>query len=364
MCASVPTAVPYLSPSKTGMTAKLALQRLKEFSPLSGLKTEQLASLATKCEIRKLETGRFLFRQKDTDRRNVYLLNGTVELRSGNQVLTTISSSSDEARYPLAPQLPRHVSARAAGTVEYFEIDSDFLDIMLTWDQSGAFEVGELVTDENQQQDWMSAALQVRAFHRIPAANIQSLFMRMEHMNVRKDDVIVKQGDAGDYFYILIQGNCLVTREAPNSGKAIPLAELAPGASFGEEALLSEDTRNATVSMLTDGALVRLAKDDFKTLLIEPQQQLIELEQAKQIVAAGGQWLDVRLPGEFEHQHLDGALNFPLYFIRMKLDNLDPKHDYVVYCDTGRRSSAAAFILSERGFKAYVLKNGLSSYAP
>jgi rhodanese-related sulfurtransferase len=32
-----------------------------------------------------------------------------------------------------------------------------------------------------------------------------------------------------------------------------------------------------------------------------------------------------------------------------------------VYCDTGRRSSAAAFILVERGFDAYVLKGGLTS---
>jgi rhodanese-related sulfurtransferase len=34
---------------------------------------------------------------------------------------------------------------------------------------------------------------------------------------------------------------------------------------------------------------------------------------------------------------------------------------YVVCCDTGRRSSAAAYILSERGFEAYVLKGGLAA---
>jgi rhodanese-related sulfurtransferase len=33
----------------------------------------------------------------------------------------------------------------------------------------------------------------------------------------------------------------------------------------------------------------------------------------------------------------------------------------VVCCDTGRRSSAAAYILSERGFDAYVLKGGLAA---
>jgi rhodanese-related sulfurtransferase len=33
---------------------------------------------------------------------------------------------------------------------------------------------------------------------------------------------------------------------------------------------------------------------------------------------------------------------------------------YVVCCDTGRRSSAGAFILNERGFQTYVLKGGLN----
>jgi rhodanese-related sulfurtransferase len=46
--------------------------------------------------------------------------------------------------------------------------------------------------------------------------------------------------------------------------------------------------------------------------------------------------------------------------MRVKLTTIDREIPYVVYCDTGRRSSAAAFILLERGFDAYVLR-GMSS---
>jgi len=45
----------------------------------------------------------------------------------------------------------------------------------------------------------------------------------------------------------------------------------------------------------------------------------------------------------------------------MKLRTLDPGTPYVVVCDTGRRSSAAAFLLSERGFDACCLKGGLAA---
>jgi rhodanese-related sulfurtransferase len=204
----------------------------------------------------------------------------------------------------------------------------------------------------------MTTILQTKAFHRIPPANIQAVLMRMENIARKAGDVIIKQGDEGDYFYIVTSGKCVVTRETPTNKAGIKLAELVTGDGFGEEALISDAKRNATIAMLTDGSLVRLAKEDFKKLLNEPSQKWIDIAEGQKIVAAGGQWLDVRLPSEFENKHQDGAINIPLYFIRLKLDTLDSKKKYVVYCDTGRRSSAGAYILSERGFDVYVLKGG------
>ena len=69
----------------------------------------------------------------------------------------------------------------------------------------------------------------------------------------------------------------------------------------------------------------------------------------------------MRLPSEHQNLAIEGSINIPLYFIRLKLSTLDKNARYVVYCDTGRRSSAAAYILLERGFDAYVLKDGLAS---
>ena len=45
--------------------------------------------------------------------------------------------------------------------------------------------------------------------------------------------------------------------------------------------------------------------------------------------------------------------------LRMKADSLDPAKKYILYCDSGRRSSAAVFLLNERGLQAYCLKGGL-----
>jgi len=335
---------------------------LKTFSPLDGLKAENLHALARKTQVRTLDAGRVLFKEGDDDKRTFYLVAGQVELRADDRTIGVIKSRTAESRSPLAPGLPRKFTARAATDIEYIVIDSDLLDVLITWDQTGQYEVAELRGDGvDVSGDWMTTLLQTKAFHRIPPANIQAIFMRMQRINYRARDVVIKQGTEGDFFYVVVAGRCVVTRETPLNKEGIKLAELGPGDSFGEEALIAEAKRNATVTMATDGTLMRLGKNDFQTLLNEPLLQWVSPDAAREIIAKGGKWLDVRLPSEFQNFRIDDAVNIPLYFIRLKLNALDKATPYVVCCDTGRRSSAAAYILSERGFDAFVLKGGLAA---
>jgi CRP-like cAMP-binding protein len=339
----------------------LDVGKLKAFSPLDGLKAENLRALAEKTVVHELPGGRFLFRKGDTERRTIYVISGEVELRDGDRMLSVVEGGTPEARSPLSPGLPRRVSARARSRIEFIAIDSDLLDVMLTWDQTGTYEVSELRGDNlPESDDWMTTLLQTKAFHRIPAANIQAIFMRMQQVNFKAGDVVIKQGDEGDYFYVITDGRCAVTRETPLNKDGIKLADLGVGDTFGEEALISQAKRNATITMLTNGSLMRLGQEDFNTLMNEPMLQWVDFQQAQKIIASGGKWLDVRLPSEFENYHQEGAINIPLYFIRLKIKMLDPNTRYVVCCDTGRRSSAAAYILSERGYDAHVLQGGLT----
>ena len=342
-------------------TEQLDIDLLKGFSPLDGLKRDNLAALAKKVRIRELSPAQILFKEGDTEKRTVYVVSGALELIDGGKIAQVVEGGTESARNPVSPMFPRRVTARAHDRVQYISIDSDLLDVMLTWDQTGTYEVSELQDDrEEASEDWMTMLLQTKAFHKIPPANIQAIFMRMQQINYRSGDIILKQGAEGDYFYVLTRGSAVVTRETPLSKDGIKLAELHVGDTFGEEALISDAKRNATVTMTSDGAVMRLGKDDFKKLLNEPMLDWVSMQEAEEIIQAGGQWLDVRLPSEFENQHLDSAINIPLYFIRLKLNTLEQGRKYIVCCDTGRRSSAGAYILSERGYTAYVLRGGIN----
>ncbi|HEY6640710.1 cyclic nucleotide-binding domain-containing protein [Povalibacter sp.] len=348
----------------SGTSKELAV--LKSFSPFENMRPENLLTLARRVRRLQAPKGRLLFSEGDEEKQTYYLLSGTIDLMSEGEVVGTIRSGTPKSKNPLAHALPRPYSAVVTSDrIEYLYIDSEFLDVVVTWDQTGSYKVSELRgTEEGDAppaNDWMTALLQSKAFHRIPPANLQAVFMRLQRVDFRAGEVVIKQGADGDCIYIIVKGGCVVTRETPLNKEGIKLAELRMGDTFGEEALISETRRNATVTMLTDGCLMRLAKEDFHKLLHEPLLQWVDYGEAKGVVAAGGQWIDVRLPSEFEHYRADGALNIPLYSLRLKMGALDRKRHYVVCCDTGRRSSACAYILSERGFNASVLKGGLSA---
>jgi len=192
----------------------------------------------------------------------------------------------------------------------------------------------------------------IMAFKNMPPANIRTLLERMEQIAVDAGSTIVHQGEKGEYYYVLTDGSAKVTR-------TVELAELKPGSSFGEESLVAGMERNASITMLTDGTLMRLSKQDFDELLKEPMLCRMSPDEARVQAAKGDVWLDVRHAREYNHSRLRKAVSIPLHELRSRLDELDKTKQYICYCNTGRRSSAAAFLLVQNGFNACVLNGGV-----
>ncbi len=334
---------------------------LKTLVPPNALNSENFQELASKARVEEVAAGRVIFKSGDLDRKMVYLIEGELTLTDEAGAAVTVKSGTDAARHPLANLQPRKQTARCDSDCKITRFDSDLLDILLTWDQLSGIEVSEISVeeeDDDSDSDWMTRILQSQAFMQLPPANIQALFMRMQEMPVRSGDVILKQGEDGDFYYIIKSGRAKVTR-ASRTGSELTLATLKDGDAFGEEALLSEAKRNANVVMDSDGTLMRLSKNDFNELLREPMLTWVSFDEAKSRVVSGAKFLDVRLESEHANNGLPESLNIPLFMLRMKTDALNPDVPLIVYCDSGRRSSAAAFLLNERGFETSVLKGGL-----
>ena len=181
---------------------------LKRFSPLDGLKHDNLTALAGKVQIRELSPSQTLFKEGDTEKRTVYVVSGTLELLDQGEVIELIEGESDAARNPVAPVFPRRFSARARDRVQYISIDSDLLDVMLTWDQTGTYEVSELRGCE--RRGWRRLD-DHPACRRKPSTKSRRLTFRRSscacsRSTTKPGDVVVKQGTEGDYFYVLTRG--------------------------------------------------------------------------------------------------------------------------------------------------------------
>src|SRR5512133_2392677 len=77
---------------------------------------------------------------------------------------------------------------------------------------------------------------------------------------------VFHEGDPGDACYIVSQGSCRVTRQH-SDGRVITLATLAPGAFFGELAMLDGERRSASVETAENTELLALPATDMRTLI-------------------------------------------------------------------------------------------------
>ncbi len=333
------------------------MEGLRTLVPISALPDDKFKQLADTLQIEELGSGKELFQEGDTDTRAVYLLTGKVVMLSGKSIVDTIVGGTDHARYPLAHHIPRQLTARSKSKVSFVRIDTQMLDRLLTSDSASSNDTYEVTDVLDDDDDWMAQLLQAEALINLPPENIQAMFMQLEEVPLKAGNEVVREGEQGEYFYLLRAGKAKVMA-TDNSGKTKVVAELGPGDSFGEEALISGGKRNATVTMLTDGILMRLEQENFDRLMKEPLINWVTYDEAVDIVKNGGTWLDVRLPNEHSKVSIAGSKNLPLSVLRNNIDRLDPDEKYVTYCDNGKRSSVAAFLLSQRGFMSYVLAGG------
>ncbi len=208
---------------------------------------------------------------------------------------------------------------------------------------------------------WKAKFRNALAFDELPPGSAKTLFERFEPIDVAAGDAIIRQGETGDYYYLIDRGDAKVTRQMFGKENPVELAALAAGACFGEEALISGKPRNATVTMATDGRLWRLSKKEFVELLKDPLLRFIDVKSALAQLNDNAVFLDVRVSSEFKAMRLPNAVNIPVHDIRGRLRELDRGTHYICYCNSGGRSAAASFVLRQQGFQSSVLAGGLQS---
>jgi len=335
--------------------------QLSKLVPLNTLAEDELDRLLLKVDVEKVKKGGILFREGDVDHVNVYLLSGRIGLFSGSSQVDLLEDDSATSRFPVAHQLPRKFSAKALTGLTIVRIDSRILSESLAKNETATVEDVQ-IEEDHEDADWMSQLLQSPVMQNIPAANLQGVMMRMQEMPVNEDDVIIQEGDEGDYYYLMNKGQAVVLKLNEDKTENIEIVRLNAGASFGEDALLSDSPRGSTVKMLTDGLLLRLSKEDFIELIRHPLSETVSSEAALALIDKGAFWVDVREPEVFEASHVPGAINMPYHSLRFQIPSLASDKHYVIISQSGTKSIASAYLFLERGLQVSILDGGYNNF--
>ncbi len=334
---------------------------LKSLSPLCDLSPDMLTELSAKSRVEQVVKGATIFKRGERDHRTLYLISGKLELTDANGRSTMLTANSPQASKPIDGVTPRRVTAAAKTAVTLLNIDTSLLEMLLNWGQKQDYQVSNIETEQEEEEDWMSRFLQSKVFLKLRAENIQAMMMRMEEVVMRAGDVVINQGDTDDNYYIIAKGRARVARKVSPDAPSMKLAILGAGTGFGEEALISNGSRNATVTMEEDGRLMRLSKEDFISLLVTPVLQYLPYEKARAMQSVDVEWLDVRKLSEYSRGSLPGARNMSLAELRLGLRKLNKLHKYIVFSNHTHRAAAAVFLLNQQGLDAFVLSDGLTA---
>ena len=349
----------------TNGNTSLNINTLRRFIPFNELPDKHLQGVLDKSQLISLPKGKVLFKRDQASKQRYYLLTGEVSLCDAEFNNTKLFSNTPETKNPIDNHSPHKVSAITTAPAQIICVDNDYLDMALTWEQAGEYLVTDLVVEENPTQeeetDWMSSLLQADLFSQVPPTNIQRLFIDFKQLNVEPGQDIIKEGEQGDRFYVINSGSVVVKRSGKTGAEEI-VTKLKSGDFFGEEALVAETTRNATVTAVSNTKLMYLDKEKFKSLLQAPVIHYLDFQEMLSMRKKQPETklLDVRLPMEYKDGHIEDSVNLPLAKMRDSIPKLNRKICYITTCGGGRRSELGAYLLSQAGFTAYVLSESSS----
>jgi len=332
---------------------------LKKYFPLNTLQEDELNLVMGKTRVENVQKRSIIFEQGSDDEDTIYLVSGSIQLESTQGASHLLDAESEQAFFPIANIKPRKFSATVnSDNAAIVKIPTALINSFLSKGDKDKFLKSSFSSVENEtgvlDSDWMMAMKQTPLFQKLDEEYIAQLFQVMEKKHYKAGEAVVRQGELGEFFYLIKEGNCQVSRN-DDAGDNV-LAELEPTESFGEEALLAHTPRNATVTMLNDGILMRISRDDFDRFMFQPVVHWLKLTEAVRLCKEGAIQIDVRKDSEKRKSFRD-AIKAPIHQLRDLIKELDKDKNYLLICDNSNQGAVASYLFSKFGLENYILSS-------
>lgn len=219
------------------------------------------------------------------------------------------------------------------------------------------------LTDVSLSVDPFDHLAATRIFTHLSRAEARDVAARLSPRSVMSGEVVVRQGDRTDCCYIIESGNAEVMHTDPLSDERIRIGVLGPHDVFGAHSILLDGSAIATVTMLSAGRLWKLPREHFVRHMRPALVHIVDAATALLMVKSGlAALIDCRFEVEHAERRIPGARLAPLALLRKEIEGLDRTRPYIVYCNSGRRSAAGAYLLREHHLVAFSLRGGIEAW--
>jgi CRP-like cAMP-binding protein/thioredoxin reductase len=243
-------------------TVRERIADLRDEIPLLGVADEELLrEMFLSAEVREIRNGEVIVRQNDYSDSFLIVAGGQVEISvrpegGAERKVATLTAGNFFGEMGLISGRRRNATAIARGGVRLIEVPRKaMLKLMAT----------DAAVKKTVDRVFLLRAFQGYLFPEVPESALWQLVGQATLTRFDKDQVVFREGDPGDAFYLIRSGQVKIAKSS--GGKDLVLSYLVAGNSFGETALLPDAPRTATVTTIFPAELIRLAREDFERFL-------------------------------------------------------------------------------------------------
>ena len=243
----------------------------------SDLEPAAFVELLQRCTLRRYQPGEIVLRQGEPGRSFFVVSSGTVRVRRLERAgelleLARLQEGAFFGEMALLSEAPRSASVEAEGPVELLEFPAEVLRRLMA-DHPSARRAVERFTRSRLLSSVMAASPLFRPFD---AENRRVLIERFRTREVATGERVLREGEAGDGLYVVMQGQFEVRRSGPDGPGTIVLSALREGDVFGEISLLTRSAATADVVAKGPARVLRLPRQIFDEVILT-HPQILEL---------------------------------------------------------------------------------------
>lgn len=335
--------------------------QIKKTPLMNSFSDENISLLLEDNPLKYAESGEIIVQRNTEMNDHLILIDGEIEVQriwsepNTNDKSHTWTLTSKNNSPATLTATSNNIRVRALSNIQYILLNANKIDSLLGWVNQE--------TEFSQSSDAIKLMQKVVATHHFPKEVLEKIVDELMPLDVEAGEVIIRQNEKGESYYIIEDGEAEVIRTDPFSAEITVVNQIGAGDCFGEEALIQDSFRNATIRMLTPGRLQVLGRKAFEEHVQTGLVKEINADAAyQQLQNANTQLIDCRYDMEYDDCRIANAKLIPLHELRDRIHEFNLETSYLVYCRSGKRSKAAAYLLQERNIKATSIMGGIKKW--